>query len=222
MKQIRLLLFLIGLFFILNGYSQVTIGSVEMPVEGSLLQLKENEGSLKNSNKGLLLPRVNLIDKTPEINKLAESIGGVSDSDPWNENAHIGLMVYNSNAEVCADLGIHIWTGDRWESLIPPKEPSTDVLYYTDTRSHGGSLSGTTQVYPYRYFKDAGYWMLENMRYIPDASSSIQIPEGINKPSNNYFDKYYSYPNQTTVTTSGAEHNNINNDRERNQNRHLG
>ena len=114
--------------------SQVTIGSSEKSVEGTLLQLKNIDGIIDgaaNSTKGLLLPRVTLNTVKPEIGKLSESIGS---SGVWVDQKHTGLMVYNvSNTfDICksgAYPGAYVWNGEEWLGLFQKKNeiPTTDV-----------------------------------------------------------------------------------------------
>lgn len=113
--------------------SQVTIGSGFPPSQGALLDLKQrnvNNGDA-NSNKGLLLPRVELSKLKPLVGKLSESIGNAG---TWGEKEHTGLMVYNAKNtfDLClggAYEGVYSWTGTEWLALYQKrsKAPSTDV-----------------------------------------------------------------------------------------------
>ena len=111
-------------------FAQVTIGSSEKPEKGALLQLKDDGNYLngETAKKGLALPRVEITTLTPATNQIAESIGGVSGSFPWNKDTHTGLIVYNvktietATNRICP--GIHIWSGNAWKPLVPYLEPS--------------------------------------------------------------------------------------------------
>lgn len=115
-------------------HAQVTIGSGLSPREGTLLDLKEFEdnGNTKTSDKGLLLPRVKLIDVKPDNGKLAESISG---QGSWAEKSHIGLIVYNvfdtktPEYKRGAYPGIYIWDGVQWLPIYEkkPKEPEEEI-----------------------------------------------------------------------------------------------
>ena len=127
MKQITL--FILVLFALGQLHSQVTIGSMEAPNIGALLDLKTNaDGS---SDKGLVLPRVSLkslsIDVVGGETNMATTIEGTIATDVWSKDAHIGLLVYNVNkvetstTRICP--GIHVWNGKNWYSLIAYADP---------------------------------------------------------------------------------------------------
>ncbi|NDV68055.1 FISUMP domain-containing protein [Dysgonomonas sp. 25] len=149
-------------------HGQVTIGSNQPPVPGALLDLKEDGAT----NRGLGLPRVKLTSLTiPSGKSLAQTIDGNSTSDNWDKDKHVGLMVYHLSGvtpKACADIvdGMYIWDGNQWQSL--QEKRSADVKYMEDNRSQ---ILGT-QTYPYRTFGNAGDWMLENLRYIPDNTEA--------------------------------------------------
>lgn len=121
MKQV--LFIILGVLWTLNIEAQMTIGSDEPPASGALLQLKETSGITDNSEKGLSLPRIELVSLTGD---LAASMG--AESGTYDAQSHIGLLVYNVGindsiseaSRVCP--GMHVWTGDRWEALTsyPP------------------------------------------------------------------------------------------------------
>jgi len=93
--------------------SQVTIGLSEKPVEGAILQLKNipniKDGSA-NSTKGLILPRVALVNETAlilETDKISST----------------GLTVYNTTPYCTSKLvemypGIYTFDGDVWQPLL--------------------------------------------------------------------------------------------------------
>ncbi|WP_163356976.1 hypothetical protein [Dysgonomonas sp. 25] len=111
--------FLLGALVITSGYAQVTIGSGDTPLPGAILDLKESG----TTTKGLGLPRVALsaVDKlkmgtAPEITNATE------------KQDHIGLVVYNiqQTGDLCK--GMHVWTGDKWEALVPLKTAEKRAL----------------------------------------------------------------------------------------------
>lgn len=172
LKQLFLLFSLIiSIFLSIQLNAQVTIGSGEPPVEGSLLDLKEFNDDLAknggiNASKGLLLPRVALTD----MNNLYPMF-----SAPYSleeNNKHMGLMVYNVNNDICLNLhsGVYIWDGSKWAPLGKKRDqPHVDIL--TDVR--GDEINK----YYTSWFKstntDAGWWMVENLRTTkwPDGSN---------------------------------------------------
>ncbi len=113
--------------------AQVTIGSGLTPRTGALLDLKEFEENEDptTANKGLLLPRVKLIDVRPASGKLSESISGTGD---WLESVHTGLMVYNTIDTKTPEYprgaypGVYVWDGEKWLPIFEkkPKEPEDE------------------------------------------------------------------------------------------------
>lgn len=88
--------------------AQVTIGSGEIPNDGALLDLKQNNNEGHNSILGMILPRVELED----LNSLAPCLN-TTPSDP---KTYKGLMVYNVEPALDSDKGegIYIWDGGEW------------------------------------------------------------------------------------------------------------
>lgn len=136
-----------------NAYCQVTIGSDLSPLEGTILDLKEfyQEGTLTNSTKGLLLPRVKLLSD----NSL-EGISGINNNDQaakaTAEANHIALTVYNTNECLEKGAGVYTWMGDKWERL--------DV--YNPRLGEVTDIDNNT--YKTLDFGPAGIWMAENLR----------------------------------------------------------
>lgn len=85
-KRFIAVCFLCGLTS-LGLYAQVTIGSDQLPNEGALLDLKERGpfSGTATATKGLLLPRVKLIDVKPPTGQLATVELGLNRSilDLW-------------------------------------------------------------------------------------------------------------------------------------------
>src|SRR5690606_20019814 len=84
------ILFITILLFSLSGTAQVGIGTTT-PAGGSILDVT-------STNKGLLVPRVNIAN----LATIAPVTGG----------ATVGLLVWNTNAT--QGLGYHYWDGSRW------------------------------------------------------------------------------------------------------------
>lgn len=98
--------------------AQTTFGSLDAPVDGALLQLKNFDNSSTNStvnaDKGLLLPRVKLTDihnlypMFPlDYNKQAEDF------------KHTGLFVFNTNDNLFDGdgQGCYLWDGTKWMGM---------------------------------------------------------------------------------------------------------
>lgn len=183
---------LITLLFAQVSYAQVTIGAQKAPANGALLQLKENENIGANSTKGLMMPRVGLVD-VASLEPLA------SDTEA---KQHIGAVVFNTTkgmlepTSACDPTptisgltkGLKVWSGDEWEDItsendngvIPPDWINPKVKFIKD---HEGNI------YPVKQFGDEGYWMLENLRtksvangrgkYPVRIGTSMLIPEDL-------------------------------------------
>lgn len=98
------------------GYTQaqVTIGSSNPPVNGSILDLKQENQTGANSKKGLGLPRVSL----EGISRLDPCVK-TADLQPGDNEEHIGLIVYNTKLDMTEGLcpGLYVWDGDKWIRL---------------------------------------------------------------------------------------------------------
>lgn len=137
------------------SYAQVTIGKADPPAGGALLQLKnmDEAANTTNANKGLLLPRVQLVD----LEKLQPMYSYVDvDNTPTMDEkiAHVGLIIYNvPNDMYCPDIraGLYAWNGEQWGLLL--------------SRPNLGTVAGKSgTAYQTRKFGKAGEWMIENLR----------------------------------------------------------
>jgi hypothetical protein len=119
--------------------AQMTIGVMEDPNTGSLLDLKQQQtGGNANATRGLLLPRVQLTEpnKLYPMMETAEGSGiPVGSYDDPTEIAkinaeHVGLTVYNIPTQGgCRPLiseGVYIWNGTKWDEI------NADVTKYVD------------------------------------------------------------------------------------------
>jgi uncharacterized protein (TIGR02145 family) len=99
MRTKILVLFAIALGLSANLLAQVTIGGMESPKAGALLDLN-------STNKGgLLLSNVNL-------NKLYEIPAEISGSSSVDLSEFKGAMVYNTNP--ANGIGVYVWNGANW------------------------------------------------------------------------------------------------------------
>lgn len=166
------LLLLISFFFIVNTYSQVTIGSNEKPVDGALLQLKNIDNitdSSMNSTKGLLLPRVKLTD----IESLTDISGGSGE-----EINLIGLSIYNTNTfcqnEKMHYEGMYVWDGEQWVNLSNSKQGASADVWITkdqDNNTFRASMFGNH------------IWMIDNLAvktYASESNSKVTLPTAPN------------------------------------------
>jgi len=96
-----LLLFVSGNFL----HAQVTIGSGIPPLEGNLLDLKENEltGINPNATKGLGLPRVAL-----------SSLTTLTIDNDSAKDKYVGTIVYNTTTNSMLSEGMYYWDKNTW------------------------------------------------------------------------------------------------------------
>ncbi|MFV0330976.1 MAG: hypothetical protein ACK5KL_14355 [Dysgonomonas sp.] len=124
-------------------HAQVTIGSGNSPITGSLLDLKEYDPTDPNSDngttatKGFNLPRVRLVD----LDKLLPMFDNMKDSNTYNnggidypkaveDDKHIGLMVYNLTEDSNKGFteGLYYWNGLKW--VIPTGTDPESKFFY--------------------------------------------------------------------------------------------
>lgn len=117
MKKNYLISLILTAFIAVNSFGQIVIGEKVLPKQGTLLQIQnlpDQPNDLTNSNKGLLLPRVNLTD----INNLYPMF-----STGYNKSVldpiHMGLLVFNVNENLVngKGIGIYVWDGSKWTNL---------------------------------------------------------------------------------------------------------
>ncbi|GHT10560.1 hypothetical protein FACS189432_04000 [Bacteroidia bacterium] len=99
----------------INAHAQVTIGSLEKPVKGAILDIKSQVSDINNvtsKSGGLVLSRVDLVNK----NTLEPFIK--TGSAEWTADTklkHTGLLVYNLKEDNSFfHPGIYVWDGDSW------------------------------------------------------------------------------------------------------------
>jgi len=115
LKGIMLILF-ISVFFVLPAHSQVTIGTLETPLKGALLDLRqqpETAGAL-NSTDGLKFPRVSLTGLTSLQPLLSPAEDGAATAAAKLQ--YKGMTVYNVTVDAAANLqdGLYVWDGVKW------------------------------------------------------------------------------------------------------------
>lgn len=176
-------------FNIIAAYSQVTVGTTEKPLSGALLHLKNidniNDDAV-NATKGLLMPRVNLVQLS-QIYPMYDYIQDIP--SPLTEEEHTGLLVMNvtNNELICP--GLHVWNGNMWVNLN-----NSGITYFEDTRT--SNVDGTVEnnIYPVQTFGEAGTWMLSNLRtkFLPDGTplNILENEEGYIE----YDNMLYYYP----------------------------
>ncbi len=194
-----LLFFLIFLCLHEGIKAQVTIGAGITPKSGAILDLKQNSNDGANSEKGLLLPRVKLSDRS-----LLDITGGVSGLDA---NLHVGLLVYNlarkdaneglTDRDQMLCPGVHAWSGTAWIPLrkYPDRGLMCDGSDTGEFEDCGDILLDSEgNEYPTALFGDAGCWMVRNL--VSTTNGGVTLTENAN--ANDASDKlYYAKPNGT-------------------------
>lgn len=118
--------------------AQVTIGSNIIPNEGALLDLKENNNDIQNSERGLGLPRaiLNSLTISDGSNNLATTVKDSDASNSWDKDLHIGLVLFNVNESYsCSggpDRGLYVWNGEIWEDIYSDKPIRPTLTLGTD------------------------------------------------------------------------------------------
>ena len=127
-----------------SSQAQVTIGSAEEANKGSLLDLKEKNTQGANSSKGLLLPRVKLLDHE----KLQPMYSYTEGNTPTEAelSAHEGLVVYNTNGCAPFGFGSYVWIGNKWVNIseinsipLPSETINIDTLHILSGMDARGS-----------------------------------------------------------------------------------
>jgi len=187
--------------------AQVTIGSTEAPVKGSILQTKtipdaapvDSAGGI-SAYQGVVLPRVNLVDRK----KLIPMYDYQTNIPTYTEEQiHRGLIVYNMRTDTLADLapGIYCWDGFEWYSF---QKGEQNAIFEIDCNAidvrgeygSGKSLDGTNflrlnivNVIRTGYYSititslpdDNGFFFEQSGNFYTTGNMTITIP-GIGEP----------------------------------------
>lgn len=129
-------------------YSQVAIGSSTIN-NSAALQVSES------TNKGVLLPRVDIIDI-------------LSSTSPVNSPAN-GLLVYNKGNTISP--GLYLWKNNRWYQISDTYNLVSYMILQrtTDYAALGGSANGT-----FKDFNDAAFTVISN-----DIGASYNAVSGL-------------------------------------------
>lgn len=141
---IQITIVIISLFSPFLLHAQVVFGSTDKPVSGALMDLKEADvaNGNANSNRGLVLPRVKLTNKT-NLFPMFETVpgGGIVNSDytaalkPSEDAKHTGLTVYNLNKCDGFGTGVYVWNGSEWTPLGGVAELAVPEILLTASNS---------------------------------------------------------------------------------------
>jgi hypothetical protein len=166
-------------------HAQVTIGSMEDPSTGSLLDLKQqrNNGGV-NATKGLLLPRVQLTDLT-KLHPMFETSPGSglpnenydSPAEKQEQDAkHVGLTVYNTQGACRYRIpeGIYVWNGTKWEGGYPA-DPMKYVDFVVKVDENGNGTTNTNTPYT-RTLRFLTYNLGANPNMTPKEQMAYKSP----------------------------------------------
>ncbi|MFV0328790.1 MAG: hypothetical protein ACK5KL_03025 [Dysgonomonas sp.] len=193
----KLTIIIILLLLLPGAKAQVTIGSLEPPRAGSLLDLNQDG----NTKRGLGLPRVALTSLTKlEID------------DDGKEGDYVGTMVYNiTTNKGNLQEGIYCWMGTTWKQavVVNGKNNAGSIL-----KSNGDGTYGWSDVtFPtYKYHKPTNVkgWIKNNAK--PKTYSYGQIvcdpiPEGgANRyqPCKDLFLNEFTYTDILNIQTNAS------------------
>lgn len=137
-KMKRLFIIVVSIILLIISSSplkaQVTIGSGNPPAKGVLLDLKEiddapAQGGGVTANKGLLLPRVKLLN----INNLND----IPEADITTLKRYTGLFVYNIDS-INVQKGLNVWDGTKWVS--PQAQLQSPLKSFINVKGGGGTI----------------------------------------------------------------------------------
>jgi uncharacterized protein (TIGR02145 family) len=120
-------------------HAQVSIGGLDAPVAGALLDLN------KATKGALLLSNVNL----PDLSKIpASGFVGITSEQETNPELS-GMMVYNTN--MTTGTGVYIWNGENWTPIGENCTPissltltASDRIVYEGSNIHFSVSSGAS------------------------------------------------------------------------------
>ena len=123
--------------------SQVTIGTLEPPLKGALLDLKqqvETTGA-ENSEHGLMHPRVALVG----INSLVPMLT-TSEDAATIKSQYTGLTVYNVTVDNNFQKGLYVWDGAKWVRMWGGIVADNGLTFANDNIVLGGTLNQPTTI----------------------------------------------------------------------------
>ncbi|MDR0866457.1 MAG: hypothetical protein LBO74_16225 [Candidatus Symbiothrix sp.] len=106
----------------LNVNAQITVGSLETPEKGMLLELKSQKADAKNvtvangKGGGLGFPRVELVNKKT-LEPFIDNDADFKNNTNKVKDLHVGMVVYNLSASGDFQQGLYVWKGVEWEKV---------------------------------------------------------------------------------------------------------
>ena len=184
MKNIYLFLLLFFLGISVNA--QVTIGSDNPPLDGILLDLKEQAPDNENvtAKKGLLIPRVTLVAKK-SLDPLVLNV-----TSPTEKEKYRGTIVYNVK-EITGDAtnrslskGLYMWNGEEWTMVGKTGNPN--FFYMPSFNLPLGAVGSTQTINLYNeYVRQFKYDNVKNP-YFKNGQGLVAVP-GIYASSDLYY-----------------------------------
>jgi len=187
MKKIYFLI--IVSIFTVSLSAQVTIGSLDAPAPGAILELKSNQQS---NSYGFLPPRIEL--SRP--------------SSPAPLTSHVqGMVVFNTNNAPADTLqaGLYYNTGEKWIRLAT-NPPFAENWFYMPSFPIKTSVSGTFQVNLWQEYTrqfdntTAGSMIASSDGTIPKPLSKVYAAEELNYYVIGYDNTVFS---NVSLTTAG-------------------
>ncbi|MDR2086687.1 MAG: hypothetical protein LBP72_05875 [Dysgonamonadaceae bacterium] len=125
MKKKILVLLSVALALSANLRAQVTIGGLNAPKAGAILDLNSDaKGGLVLSNVGIDNPAA-----------IPTGFPGVTPENTDAARAGLkGALVYNTNENTC--IGIHAWNGNYWERIASSRKSTGDPLYISSSTTN--------------------------------------------------------------------------------------
>ena len=133
------------------GMAQTTIGADIAPVEGAILDLKQQEPTSANvtATKGMVLPRVQL------NNNGKGNVQPLGNNNAANRRNYVGAIVHNTRefsstpTTVGLTSGLYIWTGTEWKLI--GNEGGLPYFYMPPFNIELGSTNQTVDLYQEYY-----------------------------------------------------------------------
>ncbi|MDU1891874.1 MAG: FISUMP domain-containing protein [Dysgonomonas sp.] len=159
MKRKHIFLALCSIFFCLllspSANAQVVVGMGARAEAGALLQLKENNEIGVNAVRGLMLPRVRLVETT-SVEIYTNDTEGPTQNMFAASGLYDGMTVYNltDNADVKGAIGVcpgvYMWNTMKWTRLhdpcdLPPITCNVNIVsVVTNKPTNCGTATGVT------------------------------------------------------------------------------
>ena len=158
--------------FLLNVSAQVTVGSDVVPIDGALLDIKQQAANAANvtATKGVVFPRVELTGKT--------SLAPLATDNATNKSSHIGTVVYNlkpvaaTGSDAALRVGLNVWDGEKWTF---PKQSAPKFFYLPTFRLPIATVGNKTFNLYTEYQRQFTYNASTNPNFV-SSDGATQVP----------------------------------------------